>query len=134
MLFPCLHRGCANSTSALWVNQDEIVFIIHSFKCEMLQVVPTSVFLFHCGHPCPTHVISEHRGEILTSTPSYSCSSARQYCGSPSWLNHLEIDWCFMVTRTDWAHIIRDQGCKMTRAGKNHMKCGTKPLKLRQEV
>lgn len=34
-----------------------------------------------------------------TSTPSYSCSSTTQYCGSPSWLSHLEIDWCFMVTR-----------------------------------
>lgn len=34
----------------------------------------------------------------FTSTPSYSCSSTTQYCGSPSWLSHLEIDWCFMVT------------------------------------
>lgn len=23
-----------------------------------------------------------------------------QYCGSPSWLSHLEIDWCFMVAHT----------------------------------
>lgn len=35
---------------------------------------------------------------FFTSTPSYSCSNAMQYCGSPSWLSHLEIDWCFMVT------------------------------------